>query len=203
MGKSARAEIGSPLYVRTCRHPSRGFHRLLWRTINDPNHGANKAAPARVLAMKLVKWALIGLLVLPALELLAFLAIAALIGALWAASLLVATSYLGIRLLRKFGGEDLDRIRDGVASTGLQAIHVEDPAVARTIGALLLALPGFITDALGAALLMPPLRRRIAATLITASRKRSHPAQNKTLDLTPAEWKEEKRDGREDDDASR
>jgi UPF0716 family protein affecting phage T7 exclusion len=85
----------------------------------------------------------------------------------------------------------------------LQAIHVEDPAVARTIGALLLALPGFITDALGAALLMPPLRRRIAAALITASRKRSHPAQNKTLDLTPAEWKEEKRDGREDDDASR
>jgi UPF0716 protein FxsA len=153
--------------------------------------------------MKLVKWALVGLLALPALELLAFLAIATLIGALWAALLLVATSFLGIRLLRKFGGEDLARIRDGVASAGFQAIHVEDPAVARTIGALLLALPGFITDALGAALLMPPLRRRIAATLITASRKRSHPAQNKTLDLTPAEWKEEKRDGREDDDASR
>lgn len=59
--------------------------------------------------MSLVKWTLIGLLVLPAAELFAFFLVAALIGWLWAAGLFIATSILGALLLRRFGRADLDR----------------------------------------------------------------------------------------------
>jgi UPF0716 family protein affecting phage T7 exclusion len=141
--------------------------------------------------MKLIKWAVVALLGLPALELLAFLIIAALIGWLWAMLLVVASSLVGIRLLRKFGRQDVARMRDGLAADGLRAIHLEDPAVARTAGALLLALPGFITDACGLALFIPALRRRIAAALITLARTRPVRSQDQIIDLSPAEWKEE------------
>jgi UPF0716 protein FxsA len=153
--------------------------------------------------MKLVKWAVVALLALPALELLAFLIIAALIGWLWAALLVVAGSVVGIRLLRKFGRQDLARMRDGLAADGLRAIHLEDPAVARTAGALLLALPGFITDAFGLALFIPALRRRIADVLITVARTRPARTQDQIIDLSPAEWKEEKGDQRDNDTAQR
>jgi UPF0716 protein FxsA len=143
--------------------------------------------------MKLVKWAVVAVLALPALELLGFLIVAALIGWLWAALLVVAGSVVGIRLLRKFGRLDLARIRDGFTADGLQAIHLEDPAVARTTGALLLALPGFITDAFGLALFIPALRRRIAAALITVARTRPVRSQDQILDLSPTEWTEEKK----------
>ena len=53
--------------------------------------------------MSLVKWTLIGLLVLPAAELFAFFLMAALIGWLWAAGLFIATSIVGALLLRRFG----------------------------------------------------------------------------------------------------
>ena len=59
--------------------------------------------------MSLVKWTLIGLLVLPAAEFVAFFLVAALIGWLWAAGLFIATSIAGVLLLRRFGRPDLDR----------------------------------------------------------------------------------------------
>src|SRR5215831_155848 len=61
--------------------------------------------------MSLVKWTLIGLLVLPAAELFAFFLMAALIGWMWAAGLFIATSIGGVLLLRRFGRADLDRLR--------------------------------------------------------------------------------------------
>jgi UPF0716 protein FxsA len=141
--------------------------------------------------MNVVKWLLVGLLALPALELFGFLLIATFIGWLWAGVLLIAGSLVGIRLLRKFGGQDLARMRAGLADEGLRAIRLHDPAVARMAGALLLAVPGFITDAIGAALFVPALRKRMAAALLAGVRKRSVRTQDKTLDLAPSEWREE------------
>jgi UPF0716 protein FxsA len=151
--------------------------------------------------MKLVKWAVVALLGLPVLELLGFLIIAALIGWLWAVLLVVASSVLGFRLLRKFGRRDLGRIREGLAYDGLRAIHLEDPAVARSTGALLLAVPGFITDVFGVALFIPALRRRIAAALVMVAHARPLRPQDQVLDLSPAEWKEEKSEQRGKDSA--
>ena len=80
--------------------------------------------------MSLVKWTLIGLLVLPAAELLAFFLMAALVGWLWAAGLFIATSIVGVLLLRRFGRADLDRLRAAFARDGVRALHLETPGVA-------------------------------------------------------------------------
>ncbi len=80
--------------------------------------------------MSLVKWTLIGLLVLPAAELFAFFLVAALIGWLWAAVLLIATSLAGVLLLRRSGRADLDRLRAAFARDGVRALHLETPGVA-------------------------------------------------------------------------
>src|SRR5262245_41140393 len=118
------------------------------------------------------KWTLIGLLVLPAAELLAFFLMAVLIGWLWAAGLFIATSIVGMLLLRRFGRADLDRLRTAFARDGVRALHLEAPGVATMVSGILLIFPGFITDLLGAALLLPAVRRWAAAKFATRSEER-------------------------------
>jgi len=139
--------------------------------------------------MSLVKWTLIGLLVLPAAELFAFFLMAALIGWLWAAGLFIATSIVGALLLRRFGRADLDRLRTAFARDGIRALHLETPGVATMLGGILLIFPGFITDLLGAALLLPTVRRWAAAKLATFARSsRRTPRDDRVIELEPSEW---------------
>lgn len=139
--------------------------------------------------MSLVKWTLIGLLVLPAAEVLAFLLIAALIGWWWAAGLFIATSIVGVLLLRRFGRADLDRLRTAFARDGIRALHLETPGMATMLGGILLIFPGFITDLLGAALLLPAVRRWAAAKLATFARSsRRTPRDDRVIELEPGEW---------------
>ena len=99
--------------------------------------------------MSLVKWAFIGLIALPAAELLAFVMVASLIGWLRAAALFIGTSVVGVLLLRKSGRADLARFRAAFAQQGVRAVHLETPGVATMLGGILLTFPGFITDARG------------------------------------------------------
>lgn len=139
--------------------------------------------------MSLVKWTLIGLLVLPAAELLAFFLMAALIGWFWAAGLFIATSIVGVLLLRRFGRADLDRLRTAFARDGIRALHLETPGVATMLGGILLIFPGFITDLLGAALLLPAVRRWAAAKFATFARSsRRTPRDDHVIELEPGEW---------------
>ena len=139
--------------------------------------------------MSLVKWTIIGLLVLPAAELLAFLLMAALIGWWWAAGLFIATSIVGVLLLRRFRRADLDRLRTAFARDGIRALHLETPGMATMLGGILLIFPGFITDLLGAALLLPAVRRWAAAKLATFARSsRLTPRDDRVIELEPGEW---------------
>ena len=146
--------------------------------------------------MSLVKWAFIGLLALPAAEILGFLLVAALIGWLWAVIAFVATSVLGVTLLKRTGRRDLARLADALRDDGVAALHLESPGVASMLGALLLVFPGFVTDVLGAALFVPALRRWAAAALAKAvnkaveerDRKHRHGPQDSIIDLEPGEW---------------
>ena len=70
--------------------------------------------------MSLVKWGFIGLLVLPAAELATFVLVAALIGWLAAAMLFVATSVVGVMLLRHSGRDNFDRLRAAFAQEGFR-----------------------------------------------------------------------------------
>jgi UPF0716 protein FxsA len=139
--------------------------------------------------MSLVKWTLIGLLVLPAAELFAFFLMAALIGWLWAAGLFIATSIVGVLLLRRFGRADLGGLRTAFARDGIRALHLETPGMATMLGGILLIFPGFITDLLGAALLLPAVRRWAAAKLVTFARSsRRTPRDDRVIELEPGEW---------------
>jgi UPF0716 protein FxsA len=139
--------------------------------------------------MLLVKWALIGLFVLPAAEIVTFVVVAALIGWLPAIALFVATSVVGVLLLRRSGRADLERLRAGFAQDGLRAVHLERPGVASMLGGILLVFPGFITDLVGAALFVPVLRRWATAKLANAARKRGRgPDDERVIDLAPDEY---------------
>jgi len=139
--------------------------------------------------MSLVKWTLIGLLVLPAAELFAFFLMAALIGWLWAAGLFIATSIVGVLLLRRCGRTDLDRLRTAFARDGIRALHLETPGMATMLGGILLIFPGFITDLLGAALLLPAVRRWAAAKFPTFARGTpGTPRDDGVIELEPGEW---------------
>jgi UPF0716 family protein affecting phage T7 exclusion len=138
--------------------------------------------------MSLVKWTFIGLAALPAAEFLALILVAALIGWLWTAALFVATSVVGVLLLRKSGRADLDRVRNAFARDGIRAIHLETPGVAPVIGGILLIFPGFITDILGAALYVPPLRRWAAGKLAERVGRTGRRHDEHVIDLEPGEW---------------
>jgi UPF0716 protein FxsA len=138
--------------------------------------------------MSLVKWTFIGLVLLPAAEIATFVIIALMIGWFWAVLLFVATSVIGIMVLKRAGRGDLDRLRGAVSRDGLRALHLDTPGVASVAGGILLVFPGFITDLIGALLLVPPLRRLANATISRAFKKRRERRDPAVIDLTPEEW---------------
>jgi UPF0716 protein FxsA len=141
--------------------------------------------------MSLVKWVFIGLLVFPAAEIVAFMMAAALIGWLRATALFIATSIVGVMLLRRSGRGDLNRFRAAFARDGIRAVHLESPGVATILGGILLVLPGFITDIVGLALFVPALRRWGSARLASAVRNRRHNSrEDHVIDLEPDEWRQ-------------
>jgi UPF0716 protein FxsA len=141
--------------------------------------------------MSLVKWGFIGLLVLPAAELAVFILVAALIGWLAAAMLFVATSVVGVLLLRHSGRGNLERLRTAFAQEGLRAVHLETPGAAAMLGGILLVFPGFVTDVLGAALFLPTARRWLGGVLArNASARRRRSQDHRIIDLEPSEWRQ-------------
>lgn len=98
------------------------------------------------------------LIVMPVLEVFAFVEVGLAIGWLWAVLLLVGTSVLGMQLLRIQGRAAIERVSAAVAERRAPGATALDGALG-FLGALLLVVPGFITDAFGALLLLAPTRR--------------------------------------------
>ncbi len=121
----------------------------------------------------------IALLLLPAAELVAFLLVVWAIGLWPALGLMILTSVAGGMLLRRAAMDRGGASRAAAGSGGL----------ALAIGGILLILPGFITDLLGAGLLIRPLRARLTAAI---GRAVGVPAAatgpDAILDLRPDEW---------------
>jgi len=140
--------------------------------------------------MTLVKWAFIGVILLPAAEFVAFVAVALAIGWLWAAVLFFSTSAAGVLVLRHAGRRDFDRFRSTLGTQGIRAINLETPGLASIMGGILLVLPGFITDVAGALLLLPPARRWIGAAIGRAMKKQRAARNPDVIDLAPNEWRQ-------------
>ena len=153
--------------------------------------------------MSLVKWAFVGLLVLPAAEIATFILAAQAIG--WAGTIafFLATSLIGVIVLRRSGRRDLDRFLAVLARDGVSAIHLETPGLAAIIGGILLVVPGFITDLAGALLFVTPVRRWASMTIGRALRRRRRDPPTRTvIDLSPDQWRQLP-DGRLEDNRSR
>jgi UPF0716 protein FxsA len=101
----------------------------------------------------------------PIIELAVILQVGDLIGVWWAIALLIADSVLGSLLMRAQGRAAWRRFTQATRSGRPPAREVIDGALIIAGGALLLT-PGFLTDILGLALLLPPTRavvRRVVA----------------------------------------
>lgn len=108
---------------------------------------------------------LLAFIVIPIAELLLLFEVADLIGGLATLGLVIVTAFVGINVLRIQGFSTLSRANQRIAGGELPGQEIVEGLLLAFAGALLLT-PGLITDAIGFALLTPPLRRRLAARLM-------------------------------------
>jgi UPF0716 protein FxsA len=106
--------------------------------------------------------------------------------------LTVGSSILGVALLRRLGVEAAQHLRRTMGGAGADSGVVVDGTLT-AIGALLLIIPGFVSDAIGLALAAPSIRQAIAARFVAPARSdRSKPVGRKTqpdvIDLSPEDW---------------
>jgi UPF0716 protein FxsA len=97
------------------------------------------------------------LLGVPVLEVFVFIEVGHAIGWLLSLILLLGASLLGVRLLRVEGRATIEQVSLAVSERRAPSRSALDHALG-VLGALLLALPGFVTAVLGALLLLPPSR---------------------------------------------
>jgi len=93
----------------------------------------------------------------PILELYVIIKVGGLIGVLPTLTLLLAVSFLGAVLLRHQGRSAWQRFNLALSERRLPGREVADGLMI-TIGGALLLTPGFVTDAVGLLLLLPPTR---------------------------------------------
>lgn len=91
-------------------------------------------------------------------------------------------SLLGLTLLRRLGGRARDVLRAALEQPGqtlrLSSLTLRSGAFA-AIGAALLVIPGFLSDCVGLALLLPAWKHQELAP---------KPQGQNTIDLTPQDW---------------
>ncbi|MCU0909210.1 MAG: FxsA family protein [Rhodobacteraceae bacterium] len=118
-------------------------------------------------------WPIVAILALPLIEIALFIVIGGVIGLWPTLGLVVLAGIAGLAILR---GRGVGMVLDVRRSLD----RGQDPAAALVQGALsvlagfLLVIPGFLTDAVALALLLPPVRARITARLRAASVAAQH-----------------------------
>jgi UPF0716 protein FxsA len=119
-------------------------------------------------------WLLVVFLAIPIVEIVLFVQIGGQIGVIGTLAEIAITSALGLVLMRLEPHRNAQDVRAALARDASPASPMAHSAL-RLIGAALLFVPGFFTDALGLLLLLPPLRMLILArlfkTLQTAARR--------------------------------
>jgi UPF0716 protein FxsA len=101
----------------------------------------------------------------PLLELYVLIEVGSEIGALPTVLISIFTAVLGAGLVRMQGLSVLFRVQQSLARGEVPALEMFEGALLLVVGILLL-FPGFITDAIGFLLLMPPLRRWLVLAIL-------------------------------------
>ena len=118
-------------------------------------------------------------LAIPAAEIYLFIEIGGKIGALPTIAMIFGTALIGGTILRYQGRQMIMRVREQVVKREFPVAEIADGAVL-VLAALFLLTPGFITDGIGALLLIPFLRRLVFALLLLALRARLQRASRQT-----------------------
>lgn len=115
--------------------------------------------------MKAMRILFLFFLIVPFVEIYLLLQVGGLIGAFPTIFLVVFTAVLGAWLLRRQGFATWQRFQNSLAQGTIPAYEMIEGPILLVGGALLLT-PGFFTDVLGFACLIPALRRKIAQYII-------------------------------------
>ena len=107
----------------------------------------------------------LALLAWPAAEIFVMIEVADAIGVLAMVLLLIASWPLGVWVLRSRGRAAWRRLADAVLAGRPPGREVSDGALV-LLGGALLVVPGFIADALGTLVLLPPARRALRSLIV-------------------------------------
>ena len=95
---------------------------------------------------------------IPLIEIYLMIQVGSVIGAGWTVLAIIATAVIGAGLIRQQGFGVYQRMNRNMASGELPAMEIFE-GLALLISGLMLLTPGFITDAIGFLILIPPLRQ--------------------------------------------
>lgn len=104
-------------------------------------------------------------LIVPFIEIYLLLQIGGIVGVFPTIALVVITAIVGASLLRQQGIATWQRFQDNLQKGEIPAYEMVEGPILLVGGALLLT-PGFFTDVIGFACLIPPARRKIAQYII-------------------------------------
>ncbi|MET0313235.1 MAG: FxsA family protein [Hansschlegelia sp.] len=138
---------------------------------------------------------LLGLiLLLPVLELVAFVAVAGMIGLGKAVLLQLAVSLIGFAMLGSLFSEAKAKAR---TAGGFVSFALDGSRSMRGLAGLLFAIPGFLTDIIGVMALVPEVRTRLRRLISGAPPLRpqaapasARSAQGEVLELDRGQWRE-------------
>jgi UPF0716 protein FxsA len=112
-----------------------------------------------------MRFALLLFILVPIVEMTVLIQVGSKIGALATVGLVFLTAIVGVTLIRKQGLETSLKAQEKMRRGELPASEVAEGLMLIFAG-LCLLIPGFVTDAIGALLLVPPLRKLFAAGLV-------------------------------------
>ena len=138
--------------------------------------------------MPILKWLLLSILLLPFMELAAFIAVAVAIGFGPALGLILIGSLTGLFLLRHASFGHITRMRVAMGNRDFTALQADGTGGIVLLSGVLLLIPGFITDAVAVVLLIAPLRRILAET-VGLERRPAQRAPDGVVDLEPEQWR--------------
>lgn len=115
--------------------------------------------------MNPIQFVFLAFLIIPFVEIYLLLQIGGIVGVFPTIALVVLTAIIGAGLLRQQGLATWQRFQDNLAKGTLPAYEMVEGPILLVGGALLLT-PGFFTDIIGFACLIPPMRKKIAQYII-------------------------------------
>lgn len=114
-------------------------------------------------------WAIAVILSIPVIEIALFILVGGWIGVLPTLALVLLSAFSGVMLMRGQGGRTAAMMRQGVLQADDPSEQIVHGAMI-FLAAMLLIIPGFLTDAIGLVLLVPQVRRLAFAALRSRAR---------------------------------